>query len=97
MLIYFSILSLSLFSRGIRTLIDPDGLAAGVAILGEHAVEAGEAVGSTLAHDVALTAQVLVAFETGKVFHVPGPPLSLSTLVREDYLKMLKIIGKLWR
>jgi hypothetical protein len=71
-------------------LIDPDGLAAGVAILGEHAVEAGEAVGSTLAHDVALTAQVLVAFEAGKVFHVPGSPLSLSTLVREDYLKMLK-------
>jgi hypothetical protein len=78
-------------------LIDPDGLAAGVAILSEHAVEAGEAVGSTLAHDVALTAQVLVAFETGKVFHVPGPPLSLSTLVREDYLKMLKPEVKIWR
>ena len=73
------------------TLIHANGLAAGVAVLGEHAVEAGEAVGSALAHDVALTAQIFVALEAGKMLHVPGSALRLCALVREDYLKIKEI------
>ena len=67
-------------------MIHADGFAAGVAILGKHAVETGEAVGSALPHDVALAAQVPVALEAGKVLHVPGPALRLGALVREDDL-----------
>ena len=69
------------------TLIYPDCLPTGVAVLGKHAVKAGEAVGPALAHDVPLPAQVAVALEAGKVLHVPGSPLRLRALVREYYLE----------
>ena len=68
-------------------MINPNGLAAGIAILGEHAVKAGQAVGPALAHDVPLPAQVAVTLEAGKVLHVPGASLGLCAFVREDYLK----------
>ena len=70
-----------------NTLVHPDRLSAGVAVFGEHAVEAGEAVGPSLPHDVPLPAQVAVALEAGEVLHVPGSALGLSALVRENYLK----------
>lgn len=38
------------------SLVDADGLSTRVAVLGEAAVEAGQAVGARLAHDVTLTA-----------------------------------------
>ena len=69
------------------TLIHPDGFPAGVAVLSEHAVEAGEAVRTALSHDVSLTAQVSVALEASEVFHVPGSALGFSALVGENYLK----------
>ena len=69
------------------TLIHPDGFPAGVAVLSEHAVEAGEAVRPALPHDVPLAAQVSVALEAGEVFHVPGSTLGFGALVGENYLK----------
>ena len=69
-------------------MIDSNGLAAGVTVLGEHTVEAAEAVGSALSHDVPLTSEVTVALETGEVNHMPGSALGLSALVRKDYLKI---------
>ena len=71
----------------LRTLVDSDGLSTGVAVLGEHGVEAAEAVGPALAHDVPLASQLLVTLETGEVLHVPGPSLSLGTLVRQNDLR----------
>ena len=68
-------------------MVHPDGLPAGVAVLSEHAVEAGEAVRTSLSHDVSLTAQVSVALEASEVFHVPGSALGFSALVGENYLK----------
>lgn len=68
------------------SLVDADGLAARVAVLREAAVEAGQAVGACLAHDVPLPAQLLGALRAGEVFHVPRAPLRLRALVRQDYL-----------
>ena len=62
-------------------------LPTGVAVLGEHAVEAAEAVGPALPHDVSLPAEVPVALEAGEVLHVPGAALGLRALVREDDLE----------
>ena len=70
-----------------NTLVHPDRLSAGVAVFGEHAVEAGETVGPALPHDVPLAAQVSVALEAGEVFHVPGSTLGFGALVGENYLK----------
>ena len=70
------------------TLVHPDRLSAGVAVFGEHAVEAGEAVGPALSHDVALSSQVPVALKAGKVLHVPSTTLGLGALVGEDDLKV---------
>ena len=69
------------------TLIHPDGLSTGVAVLREHTVEAAEAVGPALPHDVALAPEEVVALEAGEVLHVPGPALGLCALVRENDLK----------
>ena len=68
------------------TLVHPEGLTAGVAVLCEHAVEAPQTVGSPVPHDVALSSELEVALETGKVLHVPCAALGLSALVREDHL-----------
>ena len=71
-----------------NTLVHPDRLSAGVAVFGEHAVKAGEAVGPALSHDVALSSQVAVALKAGKVLHVPSTTLGLGALVGEDDLKV---------
>ena len=71
-----------------NTLVNPDRLSAGVAVLGEHAVEAGETVGPALSHDVALSSEVPVALKAGKVLHVPSTTLGLGALVGEDDLKV---------
>ena len=68
------------------TLIDSDGLAAGVAVLREDGVEAVEAVGSRLAHNVALPSEHPVAFEAGEVAHMPRPSLRLGALVGQYQL-----------
>ena len=73
--------------ESINTLVHPNSFPTGVAVLGKHAVEAGEAVRAALSHDVSLPAQVSVALKAGEVFHVPGAALGLGTLVRENYLK----------
>ena len=69
------------------TLIDADGLAAGVAVFGKHRVEAMQAIGSAVPHDVPLAAQTSVALEASKVLHVPSPAFSLRALVRKYDLK----------
>ena len=71
-----------------NTLVHPDRLSAGVAVFGEHAVEAGEAVGPAFSHDVALASEVAVALKAGKVLHVPSTTLGLGALVGEDDLKV---------
>ena len=64
-------------------LIDADDFAAGIAVLGKHAVEAAQAIGASLAHDVALPTELEVALVTDKVLHVPGATLGLGALIRE--------------
>ena len=68
-------------TQSLLTLVNPNSLSTRVAVLGEHAVEAGEAVWPALPHDVPLAPQLAVALEAGKMLHVPGPALSLGTLV----------------
>ena len=77
------------------TLINSNGFPTGVTVLSEHAVEAGETVGTTLPHDVPLSSQVPVALEAGEVLHVPGATLGLGALVRENYLKQNNNLEKL--
>ena len=67
--------------ESINTLVHPNSFPTGVAVLGKHAVEAGEAIGPALPHDVALAPQLAVALEAGKVLHVPSSTLRLGTLV----------------
>lgn len=74
------------------SLVDANGLAAIVAVLGEHRVEAEQAVGLPLAHYVALPAQLLVALVAGKVVHVPGTSLGLGALVRQDNLQERRVL-----
>ena len=74
------------------TLIDPDWFAASVAILGKDGVEAVQAIGSRIAHYVALAAQDAIAFKTGKVAHVPGPAFRFCTLVRQNQLNCKLVI-----
>lgn len=71
---------------GHLSLVDADGLAARVAVLGEAGVEAGKTVGARLAHDVALPAQLARALRAREVFHVPRAPFRLRALVSQDYL-----------
>ena len=71
-----------------NTLVHPNGFPTSIAVLCKHAVKAGEAVGATLSHDVALAAQVPVALKAGKVLHVPSTTLGLGALVGEDDLKV---------
>ena len=68
-------------------MVNPNSLSTRVAVLGKHAVEAGEAVWPALPHDVPLSPEVSVALETREVLHVPSPALGLRALVRENYLK----------
>jgi hypothetical protein len=76
------------------TLIHADNFSAGIAVFGEHAVEAGQAVGAPLPHDVPLAPELAVALEAGEVQHVPGPALGLRALVREDDLQKMSHIVK---
>ena len=77
----------ALHNKSPGTLVNSNSFSASVAVFGEHAVEAAEAVRPALSHDVALAAQVAVALEAGEVLHVPGAGLGLGALVREDDLK----------
>ena len=72
------------------TLINADNFSAGITVFGEHAVETGEAVGSSLPHDVTLAPQLPVALEAGKVKHVPSTALSLGTLIGQNDLERLR-------
>lgn len=63
-------------------LVHSDGFSAGVAVFREHGVEAVEAVGAAVPHDVALTAQLALAFGAGEVLHVPGSSFGFRALVR---------------
>lgn len=71
---------------GHLALVHTDGISAGVAVLGEHGVEAVQAVWPSLSHDVPLTAQLAIALEAAEVTHVPSLALGLRALVCEDYL-----------
>ena len=68
------------------TLVHTDVFPARVAELGEQVLKAAAAVRSTVAHDVALTAQLVVALHAAEVMHVPASPFSLCALVSENYL-----------
>lgn len=77
------------------TLVHSDGLAAVIAVLGEHVVEASETVRLALSHDVSLTAQLLIAVEACEVLHVPRSTLSLGALVGQNYLNERRKMGKI--
>jgi len=67
-------------------LVDADRLAATVAVLGVHALEALAAERLRLLHDVALAAQLLGALVAREVIHVPALTFRFCALIREDYL-----------
>jgi hypothetical protein len=69
-------------------LVYANNFSTGIAIFGKHAVEAGQAVGPALPHDVPLPPELPVALEAGEVEHVPGTALGLGTLVGKYDLKM---------
>ena len=64
------------------TLIDANDFPARVTVLGEHAVETGQTIGSSFSHDIALTPKLSVTLEAGEVKHVPGSTLGFCALVR---------------
>ena len=72
------------------TLINANNFSTGIAVLGEHAVEAGQAVGPPFPHDVPLAPELSVTLEAGEVEHVPGSALGLGTLVGEDDLEKIR-------
>ena len=79
-----------------HTLIHADGLPARVAVLGKHAVEAGQTIRPPVPHDVSLSPKLEITLETGKVLHVPRAALGLGALVGEDDLRdRLAILAKL--
>jgi hypothetical protein len=71
-------------------LVDADGFAAGVAVLGEHGVEAVEAVGAAVTHYVTLASELPLALGAGEVLHVPGATLGLRAFIGEDDLEWEK-------
>ena len=74
----------------ILTLINANNFSTGIAVLGKHAVKAGQAVGPTLSHDVALASELSVAFEAREMEHVPGSALGLCTLVGKNDLERFR-------
>lgn len=62
-------------------------VAARVAVLGEQAVETLQAVRPAVPHDVPLAAQLLVAFQTREVLHVPRAAFRFRALVGQDDLR----------
>lgn len=68
------------------TLVNANGIPARVAVLGKHGIEAVQAEGPAVTHDVPLSSQLSITLEAGEVFHVPRTALSLRTFVRQDNL-----------
>lgn len=64
-----------------------DGVPAGLARLGEEALEAAAAAGPPAPHHVALPAQRRVALQAAEVLRVPAPALRLDALLHEDQLE----------
>jgi hypothetical protein len=71
-------------------LVDANGFAAGVAVLGEHGVEAVEAVRAAVTHNVPLASELPLALGAGEVLHVPSATLGLRAFVGEDDLEWEK-------
>lgn len=69
------------------TVVYADRVSARVTVLGEQAVETLQAVRPSVPHDVPLSAQLFVAFQARKVFHVPGAAFRFRTLVGQDDLR----------
>lgn len=58
----------------------------GLAVLSVQRLEAAAAVRPAILHDVALTAEDRLAFETGEVLHVPVAAFCFCALVSKDDL-----------
>lgn len=71
---------------GHLSLVDADGLPAGVAVFGKAVVEAGQAVGARLAHDVPLSAELARTLGTCEVLHVPRTTFRFRALVCQNDL-----------
>ncbi len=59
---------------------------AGITILCKDAMEASQAVGPTVPHDVSLPSQLQIALVTSEMFHVPSAAFSFGALIGEDDL-----------
>jgi hypothetical protein len=77
------------------TLVDTDRLTTKVTIFGEHVIKASETIRLSLSHYVPLTAQLLVAIETCKMFHMPSSSLRFRTFIRKYYLSWGKERNKI--
>lgn len=64
-----------------------DGVPAGLAGLGEEAVEAAAAAGPPAPHHVALPAQRRLALQAAEMLRVPAPTLRLDALLHENQLQ----------
>jgi hypothetical protein len=72
------------------TLVDTYSFTTKVTIFGEHVIKASETIRLSIAHYVPLTAQLLVAIETCKMFHMPSSSLRFRTFVCENYLFLFR-------
>jgi len=68
------------------SLVNANGLATIIAILGKHCIKTEQAIGFPLPHNVPLSTQLFVTLVAGKVIHVPGTSLCLSALVCQNNL-----------
>ena len=69
------------------SLVDSNRIAAMFAIFGKHRIETTQTVWFSVAHDVPLAAQLIIAFRTREMLHMPSSSFGFGAFVREDYLR----------
>lgn len=71
---------------GHLTLVDADGITAGVTVFGKGGIETVQAERASVSHDVPFTAQLSIAFKTTEMPHVPRSTFSFCTFIGKNYL-----------
>lgn len=72
------------------SLIHTNGFSTKITVLGKHGIEAKQTIRLTLAHNIALAAQLLFTFMTGKMIHMPGTSFSFGAFISQDNLRKKK-------